>query len=100
MPKRGFPRGTKIRPRDARGWRIPQLHTVARRVYDMMIEGKSYREIAAAIDRDPDQYVCRVMLRIRQPDYDNGYRYKPSAWYKEAANHMRIKNAPMQDRGR
>ena len=78
--------GYQIRPRDARGWRIPRPGSVARKIYDGMIQGHSYRQIAADTRRDKDHYVAYVMNRIRNPDRDNARRSRRrvNKWLDEA----------------
>lgn len=67
------------RPRDDRGWRIPKDGTTARRVYDLLVAGRSMQEIRAAVGWGADANVRSIQtpapwnergLRLRaRPDY-------------------------------
>lgn len=74
MAKRGRRIGQNVNPRDERGWRIPRPGTVRRRVYEMMLAGKSVPQITKALDIS---YICCCMHQqhIKKPDRTNALKY-------------------------
>jgi hypothetical protein len=91
--KRGYPPGTQIRPRNAHGWRIPQVGTLSRRVYDLMLLQKGEKEIAQLVERKLST-ISKTMHRIRHPDHDNAIElgrrnptHETRSWYTIAKHH-------------
>lgn len=42
--------GTKLNERDGRGWRIPRPGTLSRGIYDLILVGKTPKEIAELLN--------------------------------------------------
>jgi len=59
--------GHHYRPRDKRGWRIPEEGTQSRRIYDLARRGLTTTQIARELDKPYNN--IKVLLRaIRQPE--------------------------------
>jgi hypothetical protein len=67
-------------PRDHRGWRIPREGTVARQVYDLLINGYERKAISIALSANLST-VGVVVWRIKHPKAHNAaalkYRTSP-----------------------
>lgn len=60
--------------RDARGWRIPQVGTRSRAIYDRMLAGKSPFEIQTEVG-GTSQSVGVLIWKIKHPETSNAREY-------------------------
>lgn len=60
--------------RDERGWIIPRVGTVTREIYDLLVQGKSRREIVEAFPDLSARGMDARIWKIKHPDYANARR--------------------------
>lgn len=65
----------KVRPRDERGWMIPREGTISRRIYDLLVAGKTRADIARDLkDEFPQKDIYLRVYNIQNPDTANERR--------------------------
>lgn len=65
--------GRNVRPRDSRGWRVPTSGSKSRRIYDLLVKGRTTGQIALRLRLDVGS--VRVLAwKIRNPEADNALR--------------------------
>lgn len=75
--------------RDANGWLIPRVGTVARQIYELLLQGKSRKEIVESFPASHPNGIDARIWRIKNPDRANEVRNVANAQRAEARRRKR-----------